>query len=41
MATADNVSVAVLVPAPGRNAVEAEVGTLDVPGLLLEALKQG
>ena len=40
MATADNVSIAVLVPAPARNAVEAEVQTFEVPGLLLEALSQ-
>jgi D-alanyl-D-alanine carboxypeptidase len=40
MATADNVSIAVLVPAPARNAIEAEVGTFEVPDLLLEALTQ-
>ena len=39
MATADNVSIAVLVPAPARNAVEAEVETFEVPDLLLEALR--
>ena len=40
MATADNVSIAVLVPAPARNAIEAEVGTFEVPDLLLEVLTQ-
>jgi len=40
MATADNVSIAVLVPAPARHAIEAEVGTFEVPDLLLEALRQ-
>ena len=39
MATADNVSIAVLVPAPARNAIEAEVETFEVPDLLLEALR--
>jgi D-alanyl-D-alanine carboxypeptidase len=41
MATPDNVSIAILVPAPARNAVEADVPTFGVAGLLLEALKQG
>lgn len=40
MATADNVSIAVLVPAPARNVVEADVQTFEVPGLLLDALQQ-
>lgn len=40
MATADNVSIAVLVPAPPRNAIEAEVQTFEVPDLLLEALRR-
>jgi D-alanyl-D-alanine carboxypeptidase len=40
MATADNVSIAVLVPAPVRNANYAEVVTFEVPYLLLETLKQ-
>jgi len=40
MATTDNVSIAVLVPAPARNAIEAEVQTFEVPDLLLEALGQ-
>jgi D-alanyl-D-alanine carboxypeptidase len=40
MATADNVSIAVLVPAPARNAIEAEVETFKVPNLLLDALTQ-
>ncbi len=39
--TTDNVSIAVLVPAPARNVVEAEVGTEQVPLLLLEALREG
>lgn len=41
MATADNVSIAVLVPAPARNVIEADVETFKVPGLLWEALNQG
>jgi hypothetical protein len=41
IATADNVSIAVLVPAPARYRPEVEVETPDVPDLLLEALKQG
>jgi D-alanyl-D-alanine carboxypeptidase len=40
MATADNVSIAVLVPAPARNVVEAQVQTFEVPDLLLDALKE-
>ena len=40
MATADNVSIAVLVPAPANNVVTAEVPTFEVPDLLLEALRQ-
>ena len=40
MATADNVSIAVLVPAPARNVIEADVETFKVPGLLWEALEQ-
>ena len=40
IATTDNVSIAVLVPAPARNATEAEVETFEVPGLLLDALGQ-
>ena len=40
MATDDNASIAVLVPAPARNAIEAEVQTFEVPDLLLEALTQ-
>jgi D-alanyl-D-alanine carboxypeptidase len=39
-ATDDNVSIAVLVPAPIRNASEADIQTQDVPYLLLSALKQ-
>jgi D-alanyl-D-alanine carboxypeptidase len=40
MATTDNVSIAVLVPAPARNAIGADVETFEVPDLLLDALKQ-
>ena len=40
MATADNVSIAVLVPAPANNVITAEVPTFEVPDLLLEALRQ-
>jgi hypothetical protein len=40
MATADNVSIAVMVPAPANNVVTAEVATFEVPDLLLEALRQ-
>ncbi len=40
IATADNVSIAVLVPAPARNVVEADVQTFAVPDLLLDALRQ-
>ena len=40
MATADDVSIAVLVPAPARNPVEADVETQEVPNLLLDALKK-
>jgi D-alanyl-D-alanine carboxypeptidase len=39
VAAADNVAIAVLVPAPERNAVEADVSTYEVPPLLLQALK--
>lgn len=41
MATADEVSIAVLMPAPARNVLEAEVETFKVPDLLLEALRPG
>ena len=40
LATADNVSIAVLVAAPAHNVVEAEVQTSEVPDLLLETLTQ-
>ncbi len=40
VATADNVAIAVLVPAPARNSVDAEVATGEVPLLLLQALKE-
>lgn len=41
MATADEVSIAVLMPAPARNVLEAEVETFKVPDLVLEALRPG
>jgi CubicO group peptidase (beta-lactamase class C family) len=41
IATADNASIAVLVPAPARNEVEADVPTFEVPDLLLDALRKG
>ncbi len=40
VATADNVSIAVLVPAPARDRPEVDVETGDVPDLLLETLTQ-
>jgi D-alanyl-D-alanine carboxypeptidase len=40
MATADDVSIAVLVPAPARYRPEVDVETSEVPDLLLEALTQ-
>jgi len=40
MATADNVSIAVLVPAPARFSPEVDVEAFDVHALLLEALTQ-
>ena len=40
VATADNVAIAVLVPAHERNAVDADVVTGEVPLLLLQALKE-
>lgn len=39
IATADDVAIAVLVPAPAHNAIKAEVGTLEVPDLLPTAVR--
>ncbi len=41
MATADNVAVAVLVPAPARTVIDSEVTTGEVPQLLRDALEEG
>jgi D-alanyl-D-alanine carboxypeptidase len=41
MSTAENVAIAVLVPAPARYRPEVDVETNEVPDLLLAGLRQG